>query len=776
MERETLNETMRFLTTVVLLFALSDSCPAIERWISHGPYGGSTSVLLPARQPGGGLYAGVLGHGVYFRNETPGSTWVRRSEGMVDLYVRTVAQDPADPEILYAGTRDGIYRSTDGGLHWTARNGGVDVVHVETIAVDPDNPQVLYAGAIWQSEWAVYKTCDAGQTWNPVGPGIPVGLEMREILVDPHHTQIVYVGTADPYSYVPDDAGVYKSTDGGESWLPSGSGLLNTNLSCLAFDPQTGATLYAGTSGGTGYRGVYVSHDAAGNWNWISNGLPSDMGVDAIAVLYAPDGDVPTLHAAGSHASSLSLPPKWEPYLYRSDDGGANWSSCASGITFPSILSLIVDPGNPQIMYAGTDCGGVFRSTDGGAHWSHWSTGLAPYFVKALGVHPWDHKTLYAVAWAVDALHSERDAGVFVTFDGGFSWEPRGNGLFIGGGGWIGWSVAVDPLDPQILYVANRGSGLYKSTNGGLSWDWRGFAHGISNLWLKDIAIDPSDPRNVYVSAAGYEPWYPDIFKSQDRGETWQGIASNLIWAEFMGLAIDPVNTLTVYAGSGWEGVWKTSDGGQTWTKTGPQVHSAMVNSLVVDPQDPQHVFAADNQYNSTGVYVSHDGGGVWQFYNENLKVLDVEDLAFDPGVTGPGESVWTLYAATEGGGVFRQYPRGIWEPINTGLKNLNVYAVVVAPLRASGITPTRSICAGTAAGAYVWARLAAADLDQDGDVDADDLAAFESCASGPGVARAAGCENRDFDKDSDVDQADFAVFQRCFSGADVPAEPGCAD
>jgi hypothetical protein len=69
----------------------------------------------------------------------------------------------------------------------------------------------------------------------------------------------------------------------------------------------------------------------------------------------------------------------------------------------------------------------------------------------------------------------------------------------------------------------------------------------------------------------------------------------------------------------------------------------------------------------------------------------------------------------------------------------------------------------------------APADFDRDGDVDTDDLELFETCASGPAVPLAAGCEARDFDEDNDVDQADFGVFQRCYSGTDLPAEPSCA-
>jgi len=750
---------MRFAWLLVFVLVTANQASARERWVSHGPYGGSTAVLMPAVHPEGGLYAAVLGYGVY-QTSTTTDNWIGHAAGLDNLYIKALVQDPSsDPVTLYAGTRTGVYRSTDGGLHWEPRNGGLSVGHVEALAIDPTNPQILYAGAIWGAQWRVYKTVNAGESWEPTGPGIPDGLHITFLLVDPLVGEVVYAGTEDPYGYFPDEAGVYKSVNGGAEWFASGNGLLNAHVRCLTFDPLSSQTIYAGTYGHQYWPspGVYVSHDAGASWNWISNGLPTDaeLVINSIAVAWEPDTDWPVLYAAAGYGYSLPhLPSNWEPRLYKSADGGATWERSAVGIAFPDLLSVAVDPSNPHVVYAGSDCGGVFRSADSGESWWHWSTGLAPLCVYGLGVHPEDENVVYAGVAAYIDEYSPAAAGVYATFDGGLHWEPRPKYLPVGGTYSIE-SVAVAPCEPETIYAANLGWMFYKSTDQGLSWDWRGFPHGIDGYWLRSVVVDPCDPRVAYVSGAGFEPSYPDIYKTEDCGESWTPVASWIVWAEFMGLAIDPSDTLIVYAGSGWEGVWKTTNAGGSWNLTGPEILGAAINSIVVDPQNPQHVYAGDVQWEATGVYVSYNGGDKWQLYNEGLETLRVEALAIDSVPSSLGDYPVTLYAGTDGGGVFRRCEDGIWEPINNGLRDLRVYSLALRPPEPTvgGSESGRALYAGTANGAY--RRVGPGDLNGDGCVDQADL----------GILLADwGCQPPDScpgdgDGDGDTDQADLGVL-----------------
>jgi photosystem II stability/assembly factor-like uncharacterized protein len=767
------------LATGLLLAAVSPGL-AVDHWVSHGPYGGSTSVLIPSAHQEGGLYAAVLGYGV-FRIPGGSDTWTQRSNGFDYPYLRALVQDPLQPDVLYAGATDGIYWTTDGGLNWEPRNGGTSPSHVSALAIDPVRPWIVYAGAIW-GDWAVYKTVNSGATWEPTGPGIPLVLHITALLVDPVNSDIVYAATEDPHNYLPDEAGVYKSVDGGASWLPSGDGLLNPQVRTLTFDPSSSQRIYAGvysneyvTSGG-----VYVSEDAGRNWARISNGLPDgvELAVEGIAVAPGGPPDEPTLFAAATHEISLPQPPgTWEPRLYRSTNGGASWERSAAGIVFPDMLSVLVDPDDPEIVYAGTNTGGVFRSTDGGDNWSHWSDGLARLGVFALTMDPGDENTLYAGTVAYFAVHEPHDAGVYASFDGGLTWQPRPRNLRIGDSFYVS-SLAVAECGPpaKTVYAPSFGWMLYKSTDQGLSWDWRGWSHGIGGYWLRTVVVDPSDPSVAYVSGAGFEPSWPDIYKTTDCGESWTAVASDLIWLEFMGLAIDPNNPQKLYAGTAWEGVWKTVNGGSSWQPTGFPMDTATAKSVAIDPRMPGHVYVGDNQWGATGVYMSTDGGREWELFNQGLGHLDVEALVIDAPPAGDPDPM-ALYAGTEGGGVYRRREGEAWMPVNAGLEELRVYSLALGPPASRG-RPTetgRLLFAGTAAGAYRWA--ASGDFDGNGVVDALDLEAFRDCYAGGDVDfLLPDCVAGDFDGDDRLTCHDWASFKEVWSEPEPPVLPYCPD
>lgn len=742
----------------VVGFCLGATCClyAAERWVTHGPYGGTVSALIPAVDYGGGSYAGVRGHGV-FRVVAGAERWESRSDGLRDLRIRSLAQNPVDTGILYAGTTLGLDWTTDGGGHWEARDAGLSCRYVDVLAIDPSDPRVIYSGGVWEGDWHVYKTTDAGENWLPTGPEIPVGLEIRDIIVDPTDPQVVYAATEDVNGSVPNEDGVYKSVNGGASWAPSGNGLLNKHVIALAFDPVDNLTVYAGCKANEYLPpgGVYVSHDAGANWTRVSDGLPStgDFIVNELAVVRDPDDDMPTLYAAAGYYVEYPRPPAtWERHLYKSTDGGANWTLSAAGIAYPNMLSVTVDPADPDVVFAGSGCGGVFRSCDAGAGWSHFSTGLELLCVWDVAVHPLDDETLYAGVSSVEALGCDYDAGMFVSFDGGLSWLPRNDGLFFQPS-FRTSAVGIALCDQETILAPNRGWNLFKSTDQGMNWQWRGWPHGLGSYWLTDLAIDPQDHAVAYVSVAGFEPDYPDVYKTEDCGETWQPIASYLIWMEFNCVTVDPTDSQTVYAGSGWEGVWKTIDGGGTWDCTGAEILNTRVWDIVVNAENPQTVFAADGDWNGTGVYISDDGGDNWQLYNDGLADLSVYALAHDIPPTSLGNDYPPqLYAGTRSGGVYRRTADTPWVPISEALQTETVQSLALGSPDSAGYG--RVLYAGTDAGVY--RRVTAGDLDGDGDVDLSDLATL---LAHYGTTAGASYGDGDIDGDGEVDLADLAAL-----------------
>ena len=646
---------------------------------------------------------------------------------MDNVWIQGLVQNPNDPAVLYAGTRAGVYWTTDGGLTWSPRSGSVTVSYVEALAIDPQNPAVLYAGAIWAANWGVRKTVDGGATWNAVGSGIPTALHITDILIDPTDSNVIYVSTQDPHNYAADDAGVYKSTDGGGSFEPAGNGLLCTEVRCLEFQPGSPQIIYAGADGDAYHPGggLHVTYDGGANWSWLSSGLPIETGFWIYDIAVVPeDVEFPRIYIAAAYDYELPMPPQsWDARLYVSSPGWDTWSLASSGIAYPNLYAVAVDPNNIDTVYAGAQSGGVFRSTDAATSWQHDSAGLQQLNVRSIAVAPDDPNTVYV---STDAWHSEYElsnAGVFVSRDGGVTWTPRNQDLWVNGSFAIE-SVAIAKCDQVVLYAAASGWCMYKSEDGGAHWLWRGFPHGMNAYWVRQVVVNPDYPNVAYVTVAGYEPDWPDIFKTTDCGETWFPVASNLVYAAFEGITIDPTDSETIYAGTHWEGVWKTTNGGGSWTHTGSEVDELIIRAVAVDAQQPEHVYVGDSDYEGTGVWVSYNGGNSWQQDNAGLLNLRVNAIVIDsvPGTGEPYPAV--VYAGTGGGGVHCRQDDTVWIPMNDGLENLSVYTLALGPLPIDNDQSIRrALYAGTARGLYRWTLFG--DMNCDGEINFDDITPF---------------------------------------------------
>jgi hypothetical protein len=244
----------------------------------------------------------------------------------VAISIRSLAIDPQMPTTLYAGTDEtdrSVFKSTDGGGHW----GDVSFADeaVPALAVDPQTPTTLYAGA-----WGVgvYKSLDGGSSW--IRPNFYFGV--LSLAIDPRTPTTLYAGAY--------GSGVFKSIDGGGTWSAVNAGLTNLHVSALAIDPLTPITLYASTQGG----GVFKSTDSGGSWSAVNTGL-TNTSVFALAI----DPETPTTVYAGTDGGGV----------FKSTDGGGSWSALNTGLTNLYVTALAVDPQTPTTIYAGTD-GGVF--------------------------------------------------------------------------------------------------------------------------------------------------------------------------------------------------------------------------------------------------------------------------------------------------------------------------------------------------------------------------------------------------------------------------------
>ncbi|MEE8363893.1 MAG: hypothetical protein V3S18_07475 [Dehalococcoidia bacterium] len=621
--------------------------------------------------------------------------------------------DPHNPDIVWVGTQDqrGIFRSDDGGVTWAQKDRGVAEgfgITFRGFTVHPSDSDIVYAAAEISSwAWAgealqgrefdltkgvVYRTTDAGENWTAIWRGDNLA---RYVWIDPRDPDVIFVSTgifdreaanSDAARNIPGGVGIVKSTDGGATWRTLGreSGLQNLYLGTLVMHPENPDVLLAG-AGNNAYppgAGAYLSADGGESWE-----LVLDTFGDAITSVEFASTD-PAVAYAGSASA-----------IYRSADGGRTWARMTEGHIWgpPGVragvpIDFAADPRDPDRLFANNYGGGNFVSDDGGRTWRDASHGYTGAQLQDIAVDPADPKRVYVIG----------RTGPFCSTDGGTTWE----GLNYDPATFAEWyAVAVDPSDPRTVLVSDEHQGIIlRSTDGGRRWeivlehpgpdpdDFRQ-RHGYAA-----ITFAPSDPSVVYagmrrgrrninegladpsfgiaVSMDGGLTWFDandaltetrnvnvlavdpssattayaatvrgGVFKTVDGGRSWEAVNQGLAVLDIRALAIDPANPSLLYAGAENGGVYRSTDGAATWEAiTIGMDPQAAIRDIVIDPSNTRLVYAADLR---TGVYRSDDGGDMWIKIADGLRTRAVKALA----ISSDGS---TVYAATEGEGVFR--------------------------------------------------------------------------------------------------------------------------
>ena len=367
-----------------------------------------SSVSHLAIDPAGSSRLYVISGANVFRSSDGGETVNRVSEYFGGPLKGIVA---AGSPVVLVGSERGVSRSENGGGEWSPANRGIHGVYVQSLAVDPVDPAVVFAAGAR----GIFESRDGGATWNEPVAGSP---DAVAVMVDPTDRSTLYAGGG---------GGVHKSTDGGRTWRNRGP--LVTSIAELLIDPNNPRRLFAGAGslyrspdGADSWRGL-LTPDA--NYSTYYGGPPT---VEAIAI--APS-DSSTIYAGGETG-----------FLYRSTDGGDNWSDLKAGI---GVGALSVDSCDPRIVQAGS-WNAVWRSLDGGESWNP-------------SVIPWAANFPYGqvLALARDPRHSSSafagtTAGLFWTNDRGISWkrfEPTLDGIV--------QSLALDPSGRFLYAGTERG-------------------------------------------------------------------------------------------------------------------------------------------------------------------------------------------------------------------------------------------------------------------------------------------------------------------------------
>jgi photosystem II stability/assembly factor-like uncharacterized protein len=576
------------------------------------------------------------------------SRWEPFSQGLPSYALTlTVAADPSQPRVLYAGTYHppGLWRSDDDGETWVRDDQGLENQPVFTLHWDSVRCR-WWAGA----GNGLYSRSTQGEAWQltnlPRNPAYALAQDYAGQL---------YLALA--------EAGLFHSADG-ESWsqLPMGQPSAESNLLALAVSPD-GQDLYVGTAG----DGLWVSHDAGATWSSV----PQMVGDYVSALLVDPEA------GAWTYARTLSQ-------VYRSDDGGRTWVPVPDLDKRAYGFALGADGAH----YVGLN-GRMARSDDGGLHWTFFNTGLHPGTdVLDLAVVSHDPARLYAAAWEglyrsedggrtwrrcseglgnleVDALAWDAQGrllagtrmGVYRRASDADRWEPLPQGF-------RDRHVHVFKSDPdsQVFYAGTDG-GLLRSDDGGQTWVE--VTSGLTGRGMPDLAVDPQSPEHLYIRLK-----FERVYESWDGGQNWKarweglGAAREVISIDlgFSGLLIAGAN----------DGLfrWNSDDG--LWQRVAPELEGQTVFTVVIDPRDEAVVYAGATD----GLWYSRDGGDSWSRWGDGLAGVTVTAVGLDPideQVAYAGTMYEGLYVTEDGGAT--------WRPEQGGMPTTaSVRAILLSP------------------------------------------------------------------------------------------------
>ncbi|MBA4312989.1 MAG: hypothetical protein C0417_10205 [Chlorobiaceae bacterium] len=666
---------------------------SIDPWKSLGPYNIGGRILAIAIDPRDSdiLWAGSASGGLW--KSTQGGigngAWIYINTGFNTLSVSAIALNPLNPDVIYIGTGEislyfrplvgtpgarasygmGILKSSDAGLTWNQT--GLtwtfpEITAVQKIVVNPLNPNTIFAAT---SE-GVFKSINAGDSWIRSD----TVLMAMDLVMSPTDTNQLIVSHGNLNSSP--NPGLYKTTNGGTTWLKLTNGLPTTDFgrTSLSYAPSNSAVVYAGISnaGTGGMIGLYKTTDGGNSWSLKSstNFVGSQGWYDNVISVHPNNPD--SIYCAGLD-------------IYQSTNGGTSLNNISTYVVHVDHHAIAFDPDNPNIVYFGTD-GGIFKTSDGGASFLSCNYGLqTTQFYPGFANSPQD---------STIAIGGLQDNGT-LKFSGSQYWFD----ILYADGGWC----AIDPTNKNILYFEYQYLNLFKSNQGGSSAFpiVSGLAYGSSNAnFIAPFVIAQSSPnilyagsRNVYKTTNGGSNWFTsngqttlngtkiacigvsplsanyviaatgegalgttpkfEIFSSTNGGGTWTNVTYRLYGTDSLpnryptDIEFDPLDNSTAYltySGYGTPHIFKTTDLGTHWINISGNLPDIPHQAICVDPEAEENLYVGTD----LGTFHSSDNGVTWEEYNDGMPSAMVLDLTVSRANN-------KLRASTFGNGVYER-------------------------------------------------------------------------------------------------------------------------
>lgn len=682
--------TARLVSLVATALAVAVCVPAVAQWRSVGPDGGGITTLVVDPERSSTLYAGTAS-GV-FKSIDGGRTW--SSAGLAKQEVTALAASGGPARALYAATAsdsvrsNGVFRSDDGGASWTPARAGLEepeypsgdrFLRILSLAVDPRDPSTVWAGT--RTVGSLLVSVDRGESWREVKRFED---DVRSIVVDPADSRTIYVGVHCRMDMLNQfcgvvGRGVFCSRDGGASWSQL-LDLIGNGVRRLVLVPSEPRTLLVVEK-----QRVLISSDRGESWSALAP-IPSlnelvDLAIDPTdlnRMVVATHGNglfrsedagatwarvEPALACAesamdGRYLEATTLlfdrqnPSRmWvgteEDGVFASQDAGRSWSASSRGLSATEVSSLLAAPSKPLALWVATHGNGVLRTADGGVSWTEVNGGLCSRCDRS-SKSSWTApgcRNAQALAWVpfASALLAGTECGSYWSLDGSDRWEQENRPPPMPPLNHVS-ALAVEPGNSQAVVLATAHGELFQSPIAGISWGCC-LCTGLAEITA--LAITAGDERRLLIADS---PWGNGLVSSPSQCPTKSDQLTRVqmpsrnvrVWA----LVNEPSST-SVWAGTS-NGVIISTDAGSTWRQQG--LGGLDVRAIAFSPLLPFVVWAGTA---GSGVYRSQDGGVTWAAINDGLANLYVNALVFDTLGT-------TLYAATEGNGVFARLVPGL--------------------------------------------------------------------------------------------------------------------
>lgn len=603
----------------------------------------------------------AVGSGGLWKTVNAGTTWKPIFDDQPSYSIGDVALDPNNPDVVWVGTGenvsgrhvawgDGVYRSRDGGRSWE-QMGLERSEHIGKILVDPRDGNVVFVaaeGPLWApgGDRGIYKTIDGGESWTLVLT-IDENTGVTDMELDPENPDVMYAATFQRRRHIwgylagGPGSGIYKSTDGGESWREVEVGLPKGDMGKigLAVTPADPMLVYATIEAGDGEQGFYRSRDKGESWERRNGYISGGTGPHYYQEIEASPRDPDLVY-------------QMDVFVQVTRDGGATFDNLGSGREAHSDNHAFwIDPESGNHLLAGTDAG-IYETFDEGLTWRHFPNLPISQFYKVAVDNAEPFFNILGGAQDLGTLH-----GPSRTMN---SEGVRNQDWYVPMGA-DGYGVAIDPGAPHTMYLETQQGNLYRvdrRSEEALSIQPQPAPGEAAERWNWDspILISPHAANRLYFASQR-------LWRSEDRGSSWTPISGDLTQnrnryeMEFMGRvrsvdelhdngAMSQYATLTVvtesplaegrlYVGSDDGLIHVTENGGDTWTRAAelPGVpESSFINDMEASLHDAEAVFAVADAHKtgdfSPFVFESRDMGRSWRSISGDLP---------------PGTIVWSI-------------------------------------------------------------------------------------------------------------------------------------